>query len=87
MRYATTTGKFVSAPTRTEAESIARQYGMGELAEQSAPPPKPRKAMTLATAVRLYSQADEWPRCGQQWPMTAREREADRLLLIHGYPD
>lgn len=32
----------------------------------------------------LYMVAQEYPRCGQRWPMTAAEREADSLLREHG---
>lgn len=38
----------------------------------------------LARAIRLREQAEEWPRCGQRWPMDRAERAADRLLREAG---
>jgi len=36
--------------------------------------------MTLAQAVRLREQAEEWPRCGQEWPIDRAEKQAEALL-------
>lgn len=36
--------------------------------------------MTLARAVRLREQAEEWPRCGQDWPIDRAEKQAEALL-------
>jgi hypothetical protein len=37
--------------------------------------------MTLAQAVRLREQAEEWPRCGQEWPIDRAEKQAEALLV------
>ena len=37
--------------------------------------------MTLAQAVRLREQAEEWPRCGQDWPLDRAEKKAEALLI------
>ena len=37
--------------------------------------------MTLAQAVRLRERADEWPRCGQDWPLDRAEKKAEALLV------
>lgn len=37
--------------------------------------------MTLAQAVRLREQAEEWPRCGEAWPEGRKEKQAEALLV------
>ena len=34
----------------------------------------------LEKALALYEREQDWPRCGQGWPTTARERAADALV-------
>lgn len=34
----------------------------------------------LEKALALYEREQDWPRCGQCWPTTARERAADALV-------
>jgi len=36
--------------------------------------------MTLAQAMRLREQAEEWPRCGQEWPQGRKEKQAEASL-------
>jgi len=37
--------------------------------------------VTLAQAVRLLTQAEEWPRCGEAWPEGRKEKQAEALLI------
>jgi len=37
--------------------------------------------MTVAQAVRLREHAEEWPRCGDQWPIDRAEKQAERVLV------
>ena len=41
--------------------------------------------MNQITAIALYSEAQEWPRCGEDWPCGSKEEEAqairDALML------
>lgn len=84
MRFKTTGGQYVTAASRAEAAALAAQYGFGEIAWAAPAPAKAAKPMSLATARRLASEASDWPRCGQGWPATAREREADAVLSAAG---
>lgn len=43
-------------------------------AEDAATTPAQRAALAQ------WNRAQEWPRCGDRWPMTAGERDADALL-------
>ena len=36
--------------------------------------------MTLQQAKTLAEEANEWPRCGQDWPMDAEEAQADGVI-------
>ena len=84
MRFQTTGGQFVTAATKAEAAALAAQYGFGEIAGAEPAQAKPRQPMTLSTARRLAGEAQEWPRCGQDWPANSREREADAVLSAAG---
>lgn len=84
MRFQTTGGQFVTAATKAEAAALSAQYGFGEIAEAVAAPAKPAKPMSLTTARRLASAANDWPRCGQGWPAGSREEEAERVLRAAG---
>ena len=42
-----------------------------------------RKDAALNRARRLYDQAQEWPRCGQDWPVDSAEERADKLLRLN----
>lgn len=84
MRFKTTGGQFVTAATRAEAAALAAQYGFGEIAGAAPAPAKPTRPMSLDTARRLASEASDWPRCGQDWPKTSREREANSVLAAAG---
>lgn len=44
-------------------------------------------AMTLKEAVRIYHEADQWPRCLEFFPANRREREACAVLREHGFGD
>lgn len=84
MRFETSKGKFVSAANRAAAAAMAAEYGLGEIvkavAEKSA---KPARAMSLASALRIFAQAQEWPQCGQGWPMDAGQRAAQAVIAAH----
>ena len=81
MRYKTEKG-FVTAKNRHAAAVIAAQYGLGDIV--GIVPSPPRRRMSLNAARKLFAQADEWPRCGQGWPETSREREAAAVLESAG---
>ena len=83
-RWATSTGGAVTADTREAAARIADEYGMGEIVARAAAPVKPRAPMSLTRAKYLYGQADEWPRCGQGWPIDCLELEAAAVLDAAG---
>ncbi len=85
MRFETSTGKFVTAQNLAEAAAMAAQYGMGEIVA-SAPAAKPAKrapAMSVAKAVCIFAQAQEWPQCGQDWPIDARQRAAQAVIAAN----
>jgi hypothetical protein len=84
MRYQTTGGQYVSAATKADAAALAAQYGFGEIAGAAPAPAKVVKPMSLTTARRLAGEAQDWPRCGQDWPATSREREAGAVLSAAG---
>jgi hypothetical protein len=84
MRFRTTGGQFVSATTKAEAAALAAQYGLGEIAGATPAPASPVKPMSLQTARRMASDANDWPRCGEGWPANAREREATAVLVANG---
>lgn len=44
-------------------------------------------AMTLKEAVKIYKEAEEWPRCLEFFPANRREREACAVLTEHGFGD
>lgn len=44
-------------------------------------------SMTLKEAVRIYKEAEEWPRCLEFFPANRREREACAVLTEHGFGD
>lgn len=85
MRFETTTGRFVTAGSKAEAAATASQYGMGEIvrAVLAAPSAKPRRQMSVATAVRIFAQAQEWPQCGQSWPIDAQQRAAQAVIAAN----
>lgn len=79
---------------RRQAEAAAA--GMPTSAEVAAAAARAREAQearraqaereaAIARARRLYRAAQEWPRCGQAWPMNAAEREAEKILQKEGY--
>jgi hypothetical protein len=85
MRFETTTGRFVTASSKAEAAAMAAQYGMGEIvnAVPAAPSAKPRRQMSVETAVRIFAEAQEWPQCGQDWPMDAQQRAAQAVIAAN----
>lgn len=83
MRFETTSGRFVTAATKAEAADMATAYGMGEIVRVVAAAAKKPVAMSVATAVRLFAQAQEWPQCGQNWPMDARQRAAEGVIAAN----
>lgn len=83
MRYQTTTGKFVTAATRAEAAALAAQYGFGEIAAAAPAPAKPKAAMSVARAVAIFAQAQEWPQCGEDWPCDAQQRAAQAVIAAN----
>lgn len=85
MRFETSTGKTVTAANRADAAAMAAQYGMGEIVSP-APAGKPAKrapAMSVRAAVALFAQAQEWPQCGQDWPIDARQRAAQAVIAAN----
>jgi hypothetical protein len=84
MRFQTAGGQFVSAATKNEAAALAAQYGFGELVRAAPAPAKPARPMSLQTARRLASEANDWPRCGEGWPAGQKERTADAVLRENG---
>lgn len=40
----------------------------------------------LAAALRIRAAADEYPRCGADWPQCAAEKQAEAILAAAGYP-
>jgi hypothetical protein len=80
MKWQTTTGAAITAPTRAAAEALATEYGMGTIVSST---PAVGRTPTLRQARRLWDQAQEWPRDGQQWPIDAEERAADIVLRTH----
>ena len=85
MRFETTKGAVLTASTQEDATILAAQYNMGDISRvlPAAPPAKPMRQMSVATAVRLFAHAQEWPQCGQGWPMDARQRAAADVIAAH----
>ena len=85
MRFETTKGVFVTAANQKEAAILAEQYNMGDIARvaQAAPSTKQRRPMSVATALRIFAQAQEWPQCGQRWPIDARQRAAQAVIAAN----
>jgi len=85
MKFETTTGRFVTAGSKAEAAAMAAQYGMGEIvrAVPAASAAKPRRQMSVAAAVRIFAQAQEWPQCGQDWPVDAQQRAAQAVIAAN----
>lgn len=83
MRYQTTTGKFVTAASRAEAAALAAQYGFGDIAVAAPAPSKPRTQMSVARAVSLFAQAQDWPQCGEGWPCDAQQRAAHAVIAAN----
>lgn len=83
MRFVTSSGRYVTAATKDAAARMAAEYGMGDIVRAVQAAQKPAAPMPLATAVRLFAQAEEWPRCGQDWPATARERQAAAVIAAN----
>jgi len=52
-------------------------------AAQSARAEQAELLARVSRAAALYTRAQEWPRCGQRWPMGAAERAAETLLRDH----
>jgi hypothetical protein len=77
MKWSTTTGAAITAPTRAAAEALATEYGMGTIVSST---PAVGRTPTLRQARQLWDQAQDWPREGQQWPIDAEERAADIVL-------
>lgn len=85
VRFETTKGMFITADTKADAARMAAQYNMGEIARvvQAAPSAKPRRQMSVAAALRIFAQAQDWPQCGQDWPMDARQRAAQAVIAAN----
>lgn len=84
MRYATSTGKFVSATNKAAAAAMAAEYGLGEIVGAAAEAPAKRKpSMSVSKAVALFAQAQEWPQCGQDWPADAQQRAAQAVIAAN----
>jgi len=83
MRFETTSGKFVTAATKAEASEMAAHYGMGDVVRAVSAPASAQKQMPLKSAVCLYAQAQEWPRCGQDWPKGHREVAAAAVIAAN----
>lgn len=85
MRFVTSSGRYVTAATKDAAARMAAEYGMGAIV---APAPeaasaKPRRQMSVANAVRIFAHAQEWPQCGQGWPMDAQQRAAAAVIAAN----
>lgn len=61
-----------------DAQKAAALAAMREREESS------KLAEKIERARRLYSSAEEWPRCLENWPATAAERAAQKLIDQHG---
>lgn len=71
------------------AEAAATPYAVAvDLLERAVAAQQARAAqrdleIRVGRAAALYSRAQEWPRCGQRWPMGAAETAAEALLAEH----
>lgn len=83
MRFTTSTGKTVTAASKAAAAAMAAQYGMGEIVSAASEPAKRATTMTVAKAVCLFAQAQEWPQCGQGWPIDAQQRAAQSVIAAN----
>lgn len=85
VRFETTKGMFITADTKADAARMAAQYNMGEITRvvPAAPSAKPRRQMSVANALRIFAQAQDWPQCGQDWPMDARQRAAQEVIAAN----
>jgi len=84
MRFETTKGVFLTANTQADAAILAAQYNMGEIVRAvQAASAKPRRKMSVAAAVRIFAQAQEWPQCGQDWPIDAQQRAAQAVIAAN----
>jgi hypothetical protein len=59
------------------AEFLARG---GKIATVSASATGKKAPMTRAQAMRLYDAAQGYPRCGDEWPADAVEKQADKIV-------
>lgn len=84
MRFQTAGGQFVTAANRQAAQAMADQFGFGAIVGAAPAPAKATAAMSLASAHRIAAVAFDFPRHGEDWPATAREREADQVLRAAG---
>ena len=82
-RFETSPGRFITAQNSQQAAAMAAEYGMGDIVRAVPAAQKPAAPMPLVTAVRLFAQAEEWPRCGQDWPASARERQAAAVIAAN----
>ena len=80
VKWTTTTGASITAPSKAAAQALATEYGMGSIVSSA---PAVARTPTLRQARRLWDQAQDWPRDGQQWPIDAAERAADAVLRAH----
>lgn len=74
-----------AAPTPAQGAAAASAGIDAVLARQVATAKADAKVMALARAKERYWDAQEWPRCGQDWPAGAAEEAADRLLRASGF--
>jgi len=84
MKFTTSSGTVVTATNSTAAAAMAAEYGLGTIVGPVAEKPARRAPkMSVATAVRLFAEAQEWPQCGQDWPMGAQQRAAAEVIAAH----
>jgi len=68
-------------PTPAEIATAAARAREAQEARRA----EAEREAAIARALRLYRAAQEWPRCGQAWPMNAAERAAEKILKEEGY--
>jgi aminopeptidase N len=62
-----------AAKAADHAKWVAELVARAEAKEAAIPP-------AVRAAAAQYDRAQQWPRCGERWPMTAEETAADALL-------
>lgn len=67
---------------RAEGESASGALRSAAIdAALSAQATRAKGANTASTHLRCIQSAQAWPRCGQDWPRTARERDAEKWAV------